>query len=101
MSSAYRTKQQMKLQKLETFSEKPTKILLTFKKVLLIFLSIMNLIASIIIFINELYPLYKLLKIEDHKEVLLFCVVFKGFCLLPFLTFEYYLLLFEQIFVDT
>ena len=96
MSSAYRTKQQMKLAKLEHFSEKPTKpILLSCKKACLIFLSVLNLVASIIIFINEIYPLYKLFKTINHKEVLIVCVVLKGFCLVPFLTFEYYLLLFE------
>lgn len=71
------------------------------KKAFLVITAFINICASVIILINEIYPLFKTLKYLDHKVIFIGAVVLKGYCLVPFLTFEYYLLLFEQIFIDS
>ena len=39
--------------------------------------------------------------IEEFSEIINCCIIIKAICIAPFITYEYYMIIFEHVFVDT
>ena len=57
MSSAYRNKQQQKIEKLGNFKEQNKKTHVTLMKIMLVLFGFVNLLSTMLILFNEIYPL--------------------------------------------
>ena len=72
-----------------------------FTNVYLIANSLLSAFGTILIFVFDVLVKQTNFKLTESVEIIKISLIIKCIAMVPFITFEYYLILFEHLFVDT